>query len=458
MILTISNVITVSNPSFDMERWVRKELVVSNPEYAKRRRMGLWTGRTPQNLFLYERRGDDLILPFGCINFIPKEILQDALIVESFPDAPVVDYHADVPLYDYQKKAVDAMYATGLGILQSAPGSGKTQMGIALAIKHQRRCLWLVHTLDLVKQSKERAKRYIKDESLIGEISAGKVDISNGITFATIQTMSRLDLSRYRDDWDVVIVDECHRVAGTPTQMTQYEKVINALRARHKYGLSATVHRSDGMIKATFGMLGRIAYSVPDEAVSDLIMPIGIKKIPTGVQLDRRALNSDGTLNYNKLLDCLCGNEERNRLIANTIQHDSSSLILSCRLDQLKTIMSMLPKSEQDKAVMIRGTTAKKTREKALNDLRSGKKKYLFATYSLAKEGLDIPRLERLYMATPQRDYAIVAQSIGRIARRCEGKTDAIVYDFVDDIGYLVKSFKSRRKIYKKQNCYKVRD
>ena len=90
--------------------------------------------------------------------------------------------------------------------------------------------------------------------------------------------------------------------------------------------------------------------------------------------------------------------------------------------------------------------------------MRSGKKKYLFATYSLAKEGLDIPRLERLYLTTPQSDYAVVTQSIGRIARRFNGKSEPIAYDFVDDIGFLVKKYKKRCSIYKKNKCYFVED
>ena len=86
--------------------------------------------------------------------------------------------------------------------------------------------------------------------------------------------------------------------------------------------------------------------------------------------------------------------------------------------------------------------------------MRSGKKKYLFATYSLAKEGLDIPRLERLFLATPKNDYAVIAQSIGRIARTFEGKEDALAYDFVDNIAYLVKSYKKRCTTYRKNGCY----
>ena len=100
----------------------------------------------------------------------------------------------------------------------------------------------------------------------------------------------------------------------------------------------------------------------------------------------------------------------------------------------------------------------KAEREQALEDMRTGKKKYLFATYSLAKEGLDIPCLERLFMATPQKDYAVITQSIGRIARTYKGKADPICYDFVDDIGYLVKSYKKRCATYKKNNCYFIGD
>ena len=298
--------------------------------------------------------------------------------------------------------------AAKYGILQSAAGSGKTQMGIALAARLGRRTLWLCHTLDLIKQSKERAKLYMS-EDLMGTITEGKVNLGEGITFATIQTMCKLDLAQYRDYWDCVITDEVHRVSGSPTAVTQYQKVLNSLSARHKYGLSATVHRSDGMIKATYALVGEVAYKVPDEAVADKIMKVGIYPVGTGVQISREALNTDGTLNYTKLITYLTENAARNQLIADSIEQ-RPSLILSDRLNHLEELISLLPADMQKDAVMISGKmTTKKgkaEREQALEDMRSGKKKYLFATYSLAKEGLDVPRLERLYLTTPQKDYA----------------------------------------------------
>lgn len=458
MHISVSNTLTVTEPTDEMLIWCNRNLSIPNPEYAKKARMNFWLGNTPRVLHLYETRGDELVLPFGVLRMLPKEVTDNATFESVFAPPVAVNYENDVPLYDYQETAVQAMVAAKYGILQSAAGSGKTQMGIALAARLGRRTLWLCHTLDLIKQSKERAERYMS-KSLMGTITEGKVNLGKGITFATIQTMCKLDLAQYKDYWDCIITDEVHRVSGSPTAVTQYQKVLNSLSARHKYGLSATVHRSDGMIQATYALVGEVAYKVPDEAVADKIMKVGIAPVNTGLKISREALNTDGTLNYAKLITYLTENTARNKLITDSIER-RPSLILSDRLNHLEELMRLLPADMRKDAVMISGKMTSKTgkakREQALEDMRSGKKKYLFATYSLAKEGLDVPRLERLYLTTPQKDYAVVTQSIGRIARTFEGKADPIAYDFVDDIGYLVKSYKKRCTTYRKNGCYFV--
>ena len=466
MSITVSNVITIDNPSRELLSWCTQNLRLRNPEYAKKQRMHFWVGNTPEYLYLYETRGDKLILPYGTlrqvISIVPEDIGRgNNVYIRDFPVAEKIDYGCEIPLYDYQQKAVDEVYWKQYGILQSAAGSGKTQMGIALIAKFGKRALWLTHTKDLLLQSKERARQYM-GEALLGTITEGKVNIGNGITFATVQTMCNLDLAQYKDMWDVIIVDECHRVTGTPTAVSQFYKVLNSLAARHKYGLSATVHRSDGLIQATFALLGEVVYTVPTEAVADKIMKVGINPIPTGIGLSRACLNTDGTLNYAKLIGYLSESEERNQLIVEciTTDRDKPALILSDRLGHLETLMAMLPSNMQKDAVMVSGKmTTKKgkaEREQAIADMRSGAKKYLFATYSLAKEGLDVPRLERLYMATPQKDYAVITQAIGRIARTSKGKADPVVHDFVDDIQYLVKTYKKRCTTYRKNGCYFV--
>lgn len=455
--MTLGSTITVEQPSVELVAWCKKNLVINNPEYTQKMRMHLWVGNTPKTLNLYETRGNTLILPFGVLRQI-SPLLSDCQVQTEFQPAHMVDYLCSVPLYDYQEQAVDAVVSNHYGILQSPAGSGKTQMGIATVVRLARRTLWLTHTKDLLNQSKSRAELYM-DPALLGTITEGKVNIGEGITFATIQTMCRLDLTRYKHLWDVIIVDECHRCSGTPTAMTQFYKVLSSLCARHKYGLSATVHRSDGTIAATYALLGEIIHIVPDEAVGDRIMKVTISPVGTGVQIHRKCLNSDGTLNYTKLISYLCENEERNRTITQFIVEERKhpSLILSDRLEHLRTLMAMLPADMQSMAVMVDGSmTTKKgklAREQAIEDMRCGKKMYLFASYTLAKEGLDIPCLERLYLTTPKKDYAVITQSIGRIARTHPGKQKPVCFDFVDNIGYLVKVFKKRCATYKKQGC-----
>lgn len=459
--VTISNEIRIENPTDEIKRYCKKHLVISNPDYAKKQRMGKWIGDTPRQLQLYRVDGDVYYLPFGVI----KELYKQELITKSTSNYPeevfITPYITfGVNLYDYQKVAVNELLRQGFGILQSSAGSGKTQMGIALIQKLGLKTLWLTHTKDLLNQSKKRATQYF-DKTSFGEITEGKVNIGQSITFATVQTLAKQDLSLYRDCFNVIIVDECHRVAGSPTKVTQFGKVIGSLNAQHKYGLSATVHRADGLIKTTFAYLGDIAYEVPDEAVADKIMQVSIYRRDTGIKIHPDCLDTDGTIIYQNLITYLTQNFKRNFMIANDLinQADHYNLILSDRIEHLKAIMQLLP---EEMCVMIDGSMSskrgKELREKALEDIRAGRKHFLFATYKLAKEGLDIPRLDRLYLTTPQKDYAVVVQSVGRIARTFEGKGMPICYDYIDAIGYTVKAYKKRCSHYRKSNCVFIED
>ena len=458
MTTVIGNNIRITDPSEALRDWAKQNMVVPNPEYEKKQRMGFWTGRTPKDLRLYERHGNELVLPFGVLRDI-LPMIQGTRISTDFHSDTVIDYGTPVPLYDYQQMAVDGMVAAKFGILKSDAGSGKTQMGIAMIKRLGRRALWLCHTADLLKQSRDRAASYM-EKDLIGTITEGKVNIGPGVTFATVQTMANLDLPLYRDMWDVVIVDECHRAAGSVTTVTRYQRVLNNLSARHKYGLTATPDRSDGLIKATFSLIGPIVWEVPREAIADKIMKVKVRKIPTETEITDDCQNEDGTINFTGLITHLADDVERNRLIATKLMEEKqhSCLILSDRLAHLERIRDLLPYEMQEKSALISGKMTSKSqkaeREAAIEQMRTGEKQYLFATYSLAKEGLDIKRLDRLFLTTPVKFYSVVVQSIGRIARVCEGKKEPTALDFVDvKIGFCRNAWRTRRHHYRTNNA-----
>lgn len=456
MELIISNEITIHDPDEDVRRWIYDKLKVANPEYIKKVQLGLWVGNTPQELKLYRTSGNNIIIPYGIwksLYYAFPELLKVHTIIKFAANKPV-NYNTNIKLYDYQEKAVNELIQAQGGILQSKAGSGKTRMGIATICRMGKKTLWLTHTNELLNQSYNAAAEFI-DKKLLGKITAGKMQIADGITFATVQTLSKADLNALRYEWDMIVVDECHRCAGTINKATMFSKVLNNLAAMYKYGLSATLHRADGLILCTYSLLGGISHTVPDEAVKT--MRVEIQKKETGVQISRKCLDTDGTLIYARLINYLADHKERNVKIAHDIEdlayQRHSIIILSDRVEQLNGLYNTLEKRYKEDAVILHGKVKKADREIALEEMRNKEKHILLATYQLAKEGLDVPCLDRLLLATPVKDYAIVVQSVGRIARVCEGKGAPVVYDYVDDIGFLQGMWKKRCTSYRKDGC-----
>lgn len=445
----ISNKIYIQDPTDGVIEYCKKELILDNPQYYKLQKMNKWTGNTPKNIYLFEKNENVLVLPFGCATDIRKQIDHDVDL--KFAPIKEVNYAGDISLYPYQEKAVLDAISKKNGVIIGQCGCGKTQIGIALIMCLEQKALWITHTKDLLNQSKERYIQYFGKDG-IGTITEGKIDIGEKITFATVQTLENINLKEHADDWNVVIVDECHRLCGSPTNITMFYKVLSSLNARHKYGLTATAHRSDGLIKTMFAVLGPVVHEIPKEAVASKTMRPMIWTVDLKQELSDECFDTDGTVIFAKAINDIAFNSEYIDRIVSDLKANSSNycLILSDRLDQLKEIKLRLNSS---KAVMIDGSmTSKKgkqQREQAIKSMQQGKMNYLFATYNLAKEGLDIPRLNRLFLATPKKDKAIIIQSIGRISRTFEGKENAIVYDYVHSNWLCKKMFKERERIYK---------
>ena len=459
----ISNNLRVKKPSLEFLAWVKTNYSVRNPEYIKKQRLGLWLADTPEYLRIFDIDGEDLILPYGVFESIPIFAWKGTSLYVEFKDNPRVDYNAEIPLYSYQMDALNTMLNENCGILQAPAGSGKTRMGISLFTQMGMKTLWICNKLDLVTQAKNAALEFI-DKSLIGTIQGGKVNIGKGVTFATVQTLSKIDLIQFRDTWDVIIVDECHNVSGTTSSLTMYRKVLGNLNARHKYGLSATVHRSDGMIKTTYSLLGKVKYEVPREAVFDKIMKVGIKSIQTNVGLSTDMVGTDGMLNYTNMITSLTNNDDRNKLIVENLIEckDHHVIVLSERVAHLQALYDSLPEELKETAYVVsnmgKRVKDKEKRTRIYNKLGRSKSGYLFATYALAKEGLNIPPLDRVFFTTPIKDKAVVTQAIGRVARIHDGKEDALCYDFVDNYPYSQKAYRQRVSTYKKNESYFVED
>ena len=461
-VFTIKNELIIDNPTNAMREWCKYNLTIPNPQYAKAEEKGKWTGNIAKTLQMYYTVGSQLRLPFGIARKFYKLFKNDVSQINAL-FAPIrrKTYNSSISLREYQKNAVEAALKARNGVLVSPCGSGKSEMGLEIAARIGGRALWIVHTWDLANQILNRAAiRYNIPKESYGQIAAGKVNIGDVFTVATVQTLARIDLAKIQNEFDCIIVDECQHVCSSADKVTQFEKVITSLCSPYLYGITATPYRGDGLERCMFALLGDVIHEVPQSAIAGNTVPVRVKFVNTGYTPDIDDItDGDGTLNYAKLISDITENKDRNAVIVGEIQRAAQNggvLVLSDRLQHLdsmeKRLCAVLP--YRTARLGIASTKAEKERRaRILTDLNNGALNVVFATYKLAKEGLDVPNLRTVVFATPQKDKTTVIQSAGRVARKAEGKEYGTVIDFSDDFG-LLRGYEKKRRGYYKKNSY----
>lgn len=450
----------IENPTQELLKWCSEHLVLDNPDYIKLTRMKKWTGNTPRFLQLYIRYGatdnmpEMIVLPFGCaVEILRKFQMRFKVSISPLRD---VSYHSDIKLYSYQQEAVEAALKYKNGIIVMPCGAGKTITGLSVIARIGGRALWLTHTQDLLNQSLDKAKSVFNDDvKSYGTITAGKVNVGSTITFATIQTLAKIDIHSLKDTFDIIVVDECHHACGSPTRVTQFYKVLNSLSARYKFGLTATPKRADGLELSMFALLGKVIHTVHKEDVENTTCPVVYRTLETGYFPNTGAvLAGDGTLNYAALIDDLTHDEQRFQFVSNTLNAlDGIAIVLGNRVEYLQRLCD----NYSGRAICLSSLGASKSaralRKNTLQKLNDGELDCVFATYQLAKEGLDVPNLRYVVFATPEKDETTVTQSAGRVGRKADGKDHGTVVDFVDNFGMYKGWYKKRVRYYKKMGA-----
>lgn len=207
MKIIIDNSIRINNPNKNILKYCKENLEIDNPQFAQNERLGFPTYNIPRRLYWYEKRGKDLIIPFGCLKDIYKlyPIKEDYII--KLQNLTNIYYKSNIKLFDYQEKAKNEALKSKNGVIVMPAGSGKTQTALQLISELGLKTLWITHTYDLLNQSYDRAKSNLEDVEL-GKIAAGKIDIGTHITFATVQTLVKLDLTSFKNEWGCIVVDE----------------------------------------------------------------------------------------------------------------------------------------------------------------------------------------------------------------------------------------------------------
>jgi superfamily II DNA or RNA helicase len=343
-------------------------------------------------------------------------------------------FHGTLRDATHQNAALAAAIDAGHGVLSLPCGFGKTTVSLAIACKLGYRTMIIVHKEFLANQWEERIKQFCPGAT-IGRVQQNKKEVDNDFVIAMLQSLSLKEYSF--GDFDsigTVIVDEAHHICAKVFSQSLFKMCPN-----HIFGLSATPNRKDGLTKVLHWFMGPTFFAVERENQQDVeVFPI---EFECPRFRDPPPCTRFGKLSLSTMITELSENRDRNKMLVDLIKRITKGtrqlLVLSDRRQHCMMLQQCFPKTS--------GLYMGGMKESELTE--SSKKKIIFATFSQAHEGLDIPTLDTVILATPKSD---IVQSIGRIMRETKGKkNNPNIYDIFDQWSVCHAMYNKRLRVYK---------
>ena len=367
------------------------------------------------------------------------EKVKDELITFLSTSPMFKAFEADLPvqmgqtieLQDYQQEATENLQkmredGKTIALLYHATGVGKTITAATDAKAVGGRTLFLVNALKLASQAKETFAK-VWPEATLGEYTGSQKDMTQTVIFATVQSISK-NLEKFSPtDFDYLIVDECHHAAANT-----YQKIFTYFHPKFILGLTATPERSDG--EDMLELFQNVAHKMDLKTAVErgVLVPIRYIRVKTNIDLTDVRING---IKYNSQdLESKLFIPERNQLIVDTYLKyvNGKKTVIFCASVDHATEIAKLLRDNGVKAEAVSGRDRVEAREKILKDYETGSTNVLCAC-DLLNEGWDSPHTTVLFMARPTMSKTIYLQQLGRGTRRCPGKEDLLVVDFVDN-------------------------
>lgn len=345
---------------------------------------------------------------------------------------------ANPPQIPAVQATLQQLQALGGALLVLPCGFGKTVCSLSIAATLHRRTLILVHAEALGAQWVDRIHAFAP-HAKVGKIQQDVVEV-DGCDFvvAMIQSLIKRDYPlAVLQSFGLIIVDEAHHVAAP-----MFSKALPKLPARYVLGLSATPNRADGCGVALEYLLGPTVFRA--RRVHEQVT-VRILTYTRGAE--EELVNRQGKPLCSTMLTNIATDLTRTQWLCDLILEQARAqrniLVLSDRLDQLSMLEQLLVQHAPHTTVgRVVGGAAAKSREKGFAA------SIILSTYTYASEGIDIPRLDTLVMATPRGN---VEQTIGRILRPFPAKPVPLVLDIKDPFSLFTAMAWKRHRYYKSQ-------
>jgi len=291
----------------------------------------------------------------------------------------------------------------------------------------------VVHKEFLANQWVEKIKEFCPTAT-IGRVQGDVFDTDKDFVIALIQTMCMREFPENAfDSVGLLIVDEAHHI-GAPA----FSQFMFKICPKFTLGLTATPERKDGLTRLLYWFLGPEFFRI--ERTNQATTKVVTLHYTCDAFKEAPPVTRFGQINMAGMINVLTELEDRNRLIFQTAEEALADgrrvLILSDRREHCFELQRNLGSKS---ALYIGGM-------KEPDLAKSAEAPIVIATFQLAHEGLDIPALDTVILATPKSD---IKQSIGRIMRETKGKNnDPLIFDVADHWSVFHAMYRKRLRVY----------
>ena len=425
--------------------------------FMKKYKMGVWDGKI--SLFNRPTRSFPYGLLFDVIKF-NKRIYPDLDIVVSPEvkslykgiDISNIKYDLKYYPYEYQKNCIEVLLKTGKGIINVATAGGKSLI-IAYIIdilsnnvSMNMKQLIIVPTKQLVNQFQSDLIDYNINGDKIGIVDASHKQFNNNIVISTWQSLqNQMDVLPM---FDTVIVDEVHSAKA--------DKLSGILKectnAKFRFGCTGTMPQSRLDKLNVMSYLGPVlkAYTGRDLANLGYISRCTVKQIYINYK-------ENYTGDYTNIKDQIFLNPYRISIMDAIIENSNNSiLILVDKVEKEGEPLYELINNKfgKDKDVIfLSGRDKSDIREEWRKKMNNNNNIICIATYQIFQQGINIPSLRTIILASSTKSYVRVIQSLGRTLRKHVSKDlgGAELYDICDNVKYLKDHSTKRNRHYTKE-------
>jgi superfamily II DNA or RNA helicase len=336
---------------------------------------------------------------------------------------------------DYQINAVYDALKYNRKLLISPTASGKSLMIYSVVryfTEKDNKILLVVPTTSLVEQMYKDFEDYGWDaEYHCHKIYSGREKNTNkNVVITTWQSIYNLPRSFFAD-FNVIIGDEAH--------LFKSKSLVNIMtkcdNAKYRFGFTGTLDGSQTHKWVLEGLFGP-SYKVTQ--TKELIEKGHLSKLQIKILLLKH--NEHQFNEYEDEIQYLITHNKRNNFIKNlALDLKGNTLVLFNRVEShglpLYELINNSAK-ENRKIFFVHGGVDVEQREKVREITEKENNAIIVASYGTFSTGINIKNLHNVIFASPSKSRVRNLQSIGRILRKGENKTEAVLYDISDDCTY----------------------